>query len=150
MDSLEKILNLVLLFTIAYIFPTHEYFMFFYINFILWEKTDTYSFCVVNSTIEKYKCYSLSRVQLFVTPWTIANQPPLSMKFSGQEYWSGVPFPYPGEFPDPATEPKSLTTPELVGGFNTEPLELDPGWFEGGDGVGVLEKTYLITDIEGD
>ena len=47
------------------------------------------------------------------------------MKFSPQEYWSGVLFLYPGEFSDPAIEPKSLTTPELVGRFlNTEPLEL--------------------------
>ena len=50
----------MLLFTISWIFPTHEYFVFFYINFILWEKTDTYSLCLVNSTTEKYKCYSLS------------------------------------------------------------------------------------------
>ena len=50
----------------------------------------------------------LSRVQLFGTPWTIAHQAPLSMGFSRQEYWSGVPFPSPGDLPDPGIEPGSL------------------------------------------
>ena len=43
----------------------------------------------------------------FVTPWTVARQAPLSMGFSRQEYWSGLPFPYPGDFPDPGIEPTS-------------------------------------------
>ena len=43
---------------------------------------------------------SLSRVRLFVIPWTVAYQAPLSMGFSRQEYWSGVPFPFPGDLPD--------------------------------------------------
>ena len=42
-----------------------------------------------------------SRVQLFATPWTVAHQGPLSMGFSRQEYWSGLPFPPPGDLPDP-------------------------------------------------
>ena len=49
----------------------------------------------------------LSRVQLFATPWTIAHQAPLSMGFSRQEYWSGLPFPSPGDLPDPGIEPRS-------------------------------------------
>ena len=49
----------------------------------------------------------LSRVQLFVTPWTVAYQPPPSMGFSRQEYWSGLPFPSPGDLPDPGIEPGS-------------------------------------------
>ena len=52
---------------------------------------------------------SLSRVQLFGTPWTIAHQAPLSMEFSRQEYWSGLPFPPPGDLPDPGIEPGSPT-----------------------------------------
>ena len=40
----------------------------------------------------------------FVTPWTVAHQAPLSMGFSRQEYWSGLPFPLPGELPNPGTE----------------------------------------------
>ena len=49
-----------------------------------------------------------SHVQLFATPWTIARQAPLSMEFSRQEYWSGLPFPSPGKLPDPGMEPESL------------------------------------------
>ena len=50
---------------------------------------------------------SLSRVRLFVTPWTVARQAPLSLGFSRQEYWSGLPFPFPGDLPDPGIEPGS-------------------------------------------
>ena len=46
----------------------------------------------------------LSRVQLFVTPWTVAYQAPPSMGFSRQEYWSGVPFPSPGDLPNTGIE----------------------------------------------
>ena len=42
-----------------------------------------------------------------VTPWTVAHQAPLSMGFSRQEYWSGLPFPSPGDLPDPGIEPGS-------------------------------------------
>ena len=49
----------------------------------------------------------LSRVRLFVTPWTVAYQLPLSMGFPRQEYWNGLPFPSPGDFPDPGIEPRS-------------------------------------------
>ena len=52
-------------------------------------------------------CQSLSHVQLFATPWTVAHQAPLSMEFSSQEYWSGFPFPSPGLLPDPGIEPGS-------------------------------------------
>ena len=48
-----------------------------------------------------------SRVQLFATPWTVAHQAPLSMGFSKQEYWSGLPFPSSGNLPDPGIEPRS-------------------------------------------
>ena len=50
---------------------------------------------------------SLSRVQLFVTPWTVAYKAPLSMEFSRQEYWNGLPFPSPGDFPHPGIKPGS-------------------------------------------
>ena len=50
---------------------------------------------------------SLSRVRLFATPWTVAYQAPLSVRFSRQEYWSGLPFPSPGDLPDPGIEPRS-------------------------------------------
>ena len=57
-----------------------------------------------------------SCVQLFATPWTAAYQAPLSMGFSRQEYWSGLPFPSPGDFPKPGIEPAS---PALAGRFFT-------------------------------
>ena len=50
---------------------------------------------------KKRKVKSLSRVWLFVTPWTVAYQAPPSMGFSRQEYWSGLPFPSPGDLPNP-------------------------------------------------
>ena len=61
----------------------------------------------------------LSHVQLFVTPWTVARQAPLSTGFPTQEYWSGFPFPPPGDLPDPGIEPASPKSPTLAGGFFT-------------------------------
>ena len=58
-----------------------------------------------------------SYVRLCVTPWTVAHQAPLSVGFSGQEYWSGSSFPLPGDLPDPGIEPVSLMSPALAGGF---------------------------------
>ena len=55
----------------------------------------------------KVKVKLLSCVQLFVTPWTVAYQAPLSMGFSRQVYWSGLPFPSPGDLPNPGIEPRS-------------------------------------------
>ena len=49
-------------------------------------------------------CMLVSHVQLFATPWTVACQAPLSMEFTRQEYWSGLPFPSPGDLPDPGIE----------------------------------------------
>ena len=51
--------------------------------------------------------WSLSRVRLFATPWTIACQSPLSMGFSRQEFWSGLSFPSPEDLPEPGIEPWS-------------------------------------------
>ena len=55
----------------------------------------------------KVKVKSLSRVLLFAAPWTVAYQAPPSMGFSRQEYWGGLPFPSPGDLPDPGIEPRS-------------------------------------------
>ena len=59
---------------------------------------------------------SLSRVQFFATPWTVACQIPLSLGFPTQDYWSGLPFCPPGDLPGPGIEPVS---PVLTGGFFT-------------------------------
>ena len=67
--------------------------------------------CVVLS------CFS--HVWPCATPWAIACQAALSMGFSRQEYWSGLPFPPPGDLPNPGIELVSLTTPALAGGFFT-------------------------------
>ena len=65
----------------------------------------------------------LSCAQLFVTLWTLDHQIPLSMGFFGQEYWSGLPFPSPGDLSDPGNEPMSSASPALAGKFfTTEPL----------------------------
>ena len=57
----------------------------------------------------KVKVKLLSHVRLFVTPWTVVQQAPPSMRFSRPEYWSGLPFPSPGDLPNPGVEPRSST-----------------------------------------
>ena len=66
----------------------------------------------------------LSHVPLFATLWAVAHQAPLSTGFPRPEYWSGFPFPSPGDLPDPGIKPVSLKSPALAGGFFiTEPPE---------------------------
>ena len=85
----------------------------------------------------------LSRVWLLTTSWPVAHQAPLSLGFPRQEYWSGLPFPSPGDLPTPGIEPASLASPVLAGrlftsaplgnplapwpGINPEPLALEGG-----------------------
>ena len=78
---------------------------------------------------KKVKVKSLSRVRLIVTLWTVAYQTPQSVEFSRQEYWSGFPFPSPGDLPDPGMEHASLIlagrfftteSPEKPQGFGNE------------------------------
>ena len=63
--------------------------------------------CHTSEKQKKVKVKSLSHVRLFATPWSVARQAPPSMGFSRQEYWSGLPFPSPGDLPDPGIEPGS-------------------------------------------
>ena len=58
--------------------------------------------------------YSLSRVRLFATPWTVAHQASLSMGFSRQESWSGLSFPSPGDLPDPGIKPSLLHCRQIL------------------------------------
>ena len=74
--------------------------------------TPTLSTHLVSHNLPMCVC---SCVQFFVTPWTVARQDPLSMGFSKQEYWTGLPFPSPGNIPDPGIEP------EQVGSLPLEP-----------------------------
>ena len=71
------------------------------------ENTSVLSFS--NFTLSPFHSYSWSfrRVRLSVTPWTVARQASLSMGFSRQGYWSGFPFPSPGDLPNPGMEPRS-------------------------------------------
>ena len=62
---------------------------------------------------------SLSRVRRFVTPGAVVCQAALSMEFSRQKYWSGLPFHLPEDLPDPGIEPVSLVSPALEGRFFT-------------------------------
>ena len=54
-----------------------------------------------------------------MTPWAVVHQAPLSMEFSRQEYWGGLPFPTPGDLPDPGTKPETPESTALTGGFFT-------------------------------
>ena len=63
------------------------------------------------------QCQSLSRVQLFVTPQTVAHQAPLSLEFCNQEYWSGLPLSSPGDLPDAGIKPMCPVSPALADGF---------------------------------
>ena len=62
----------------------------------------------------KVKVKLLSCAQLFATLWTVDCQAPLSIEFSRQEYWSGLPFPTPGDLPNPGIESTSLMSPALA------------------------------------
>ena len=73
------------------------------------------------------------------TPWTVACQAPMSMAFSRKEYWSGLPFPSPGDHPDPGIEP---TSPALAGGFFT--TELRGKLLEQGRQVQILGPLFFM------
>ena len=77
------------------------------------------SHCSLVFKVCTYVLSCFSRVRLFATLWTVACQAPLSMGFPRQEYWSGLPFPPPGDLPDPGIKPTSLISPTLAGGFFT-------------------------------
>ena len=84
----------------------------------------------VKGEVREPKYSSLSCVQLFLTPWTVARQGPLSMGLSRQKYWSGLPFPSPGDFPNPGIK---LVSPALAGTFFTteppgKPYHWDSHW----------------------
>ena len=75
---------------------------------------------------------SFSLVQLFATPWTAAHQAPPSMGFSRQEYWSGLPFPSPGDLPDPGIERRSSA-------LRADALTSEPPWI-----INLRGKKHII------
>ena len=82
----------------------------------VWTQTSQHCFDLDSSDFDLVR---FSQCMLFATPWTIARQAPLSMGFSRQEYWSGLPCPPPGDLSDPGIVPKCLTFPALAGVFFT-------------------------------
>ena len=74
-----------------------------------------YFLCFYVLHVKSIMCVSLSlsHVSLFETPWTVAHQAPLSMQFSKQGYWSGLPFPSPGDFTNSGIKPASPMSPAL-------------------------------------
>ena len=91
------------------------------------------SVCVCVRVCVRVCVHVLSRVWLVATPWTVALQVPLSMEFFRQEYWSELPFPTPGDLPDPGIQYVSLVSPALAGRFFTNcatweaPAPVSPG-----------------------
>ena len=80
--------------------------------------------CMCVGAYNFWSCsFSCSVMSDSVTPWTVAHQGPLTTGFSRQEYWSGLPFPSPGDPPDPGIEPAS---PALAGGFFTTERQGSP------------------------
>ena len=73
-----------------------------------------YHYFTLSSLVHEYMLSLFSHVRLFVTLWTVAHQAPLSMGFSRQEYWSGLPCPPPGDLSDPGIEPESPVAPALM------------------------------------
>ena len=92
-------------------------------TFFLSENTCLISGCWVDAFAQMWNSCGMlthfSWVQLFATIWTITRQAPLSMGFSKQGYYSGLPCPPPRDLPDPGIKPMSLTSPALAGGFFT-------------------------------
>ena len=84
----------------------------------------------------------IRHVRLFVTPWTVTWQALLSMGFSRQECWSGLPCPPPGDLPNPGIELTSLMSPALAGGFFTSSAT-----WEALSNCRTLYYTYLVTTI---
>ena len=83
-----------------------------------------------------------SRVQLFATPWAVVHQASLSMGLSRQENWSGLPFPSPGDIPDPGIESVSLVSPALAGGFFTTSTTWESSF---GNQVLIPAYLYILT-----
>ena len=76
--------------------------------------------------------------------WTVVCQAPLSMEFSRQEYWNGLPYPPPGDLPDPGIEPAALVSPTLASRlFTTSLLYLTSKYFSV-DHMICIHKCYLI------
>ena len=91
-------------------------------NKMAWLKTLTLQVITLGVWGSISHCAKLRHVRLFATPWTVARQVPPSREFSRQEYWRGLPFPTPGDLPNPGIAPMSPASPALKGRlFTTKP-----------------------------
>ena len=85
--------------------------------------------CLVRTPCMRFmRVKLLSQVQLWMIPWTVACQAPLSMGYSSQEYWSGLPSTPPENLPNPGMEPTFLMSPALAGGFFTTMTTWETAW----------------------
>ena len=89
------------------------------------------------------RAQSLQSAQLFVTPWTLAGQTPLSLGFPRQEYWSGLLFPPPGDLPDPDIESLSLVSPALIDGSGKPWREYRTGFFN----LDAVDISFLVVGL---
>ena len=99
------------------IFLLTHWFFFLFLSLVqvsCWISVEFFSLLIVLCMLS-----CLSHIWLFVTLWTVAHQAPLSIGFSRQGYWSGLPYTPPGDLLDPGIEPKSLTLPALADRFFT-------------------------------
>ena len=95
--------------------PSNEY------SGLIFFRMDWMDLFAVQGTLKSH----FSHVQFFSTLWTVAHQAPLSMGFSRQEYYSELPFPPPGDLPDPRIKPVSLMSPALASGLFTTRATLE-------------------------
>ena len=92
---------------------------------------------------------TVSPVQLFATPWTVAHQVPLSMGFSREDYWRGLPFPSPGDLPDPGSHPIPPASPALAGRFfTTEPQSFETRLNNRSQMLNYLEKSNITSFLK--
>ena len=114
-------------------------FLFPFISLPIYSSTDTLTL----TTIVLCVLCHCSHVWLFVTLWTVAHQASLSLGFSRQEYWSGLPCPTPWDLPNPGIEPMSFTSPVLAGG--SLPLVPLLGWCKYNFGFELWILNYVLS-----
>ena len=95
---------------------------------------ESHQFPMLNFCIPEFVLSHFSCVQLYATLWIVAHQALLSMGFSRQEYWTGLPCPPPGNLLNPGIEPISLMSPALASGFFTTSTTWEAPWFSVANG----------------
>ena len=123
------------------------------VTFLIWRSGVCVCVCVyvhIEQVNLAYVCMlsCFSHVWFFVTLWTVACQAPLSMGFSRRESWSGLPFPPPGDLPNPGIKPKSLTPHALAGRFFTTSGTLEAQFsLEVGENLRIFTVSSVISRL---